>query len=339
MRAPKSILAVSIALAMFAPTAMGAIVDHREAAADGADRLLENQFEDGAFPWIVGSDGKYQNVQGVTAQGLLDAYRVTLDEAYLEAAGDNVAWLATYMDENPGEYSSAPNVYFLAEYALLSQNLEDLELARQAFDNAIQDERWDDNPTALAENILDARVNQGHTNLGIWDVALFVRAAQDIGNTSAADEIAAVLVEQAEEATIVDPFDETATHYEIGLAALLFGLAEADVVGHHGVIQDAREALAAEQGEDGSVPGDIYGDTQTTAYAALGFAAVGDLPSALDACDWLMENQEDDGAWLAGGTEYAETNSEAVQALSTCTLPARNGAQAYSDAAVALLPP
>lgn len=339
MGASRSILAALVAVAMFAPTAMGALVDHREAAVDGGDRLLENQFEDGAFPWKVGSPGQYQNVQGVTAQGLLDAYRVTADDAYLEAAGDNVEWLADYMDENPGEYSSAPNVYFLAEYALLSQNLDDLELARQAFDNAIQDERWEDNPTALAEQILEDRRDSPHTNLGLWDVALFVRAAQDIGNTEAADEIASVLVEQANEQTIVDPFDETATHYEIGLAALLFGLAEADVVGHQAVIQDAADALVAEQGEDGSVPGDSYGDVQVTAYAALGFVAVGDVPSALDACDWLVDAQEDNGAWLAGGTEYAETNSEAVQALATCTLPARNGAQAYSDAAVGALPP
>lgn len=335
----KAIVAVLVAAAMFVPTAMGALVDHREAAADGADRLLENQFEDGAFPWIVGNDGKYQNVQGVTAQGLLDAYRATANETYLEAAGDNAAWLADYMADNPGEYSSAPNVYFLAEYALLSQNLDDLELARQAFDNAIQDERWEDNPTALAEHILQSRVNQGHTNLGLWDVGLFVRAAQDIGHTDAADEIAAVLVEQAEEQTIVDPFDETATHYEIGLAGLLFGLAEADVVGHQEILDKAAAALADEQGEDGSIPGDIYGDVQTTAYAALGFIAIGDLAPALDACDWLVDAQEDDGAWLAGGTEYAETNSEAVQALATCTLPARNGAQAYSDAAVAFVPP
>lgn len=332
------IITVAVAVALLAPmaAAQGNVVDHRESAIDGADRLLEVQHDSGAFPWDVSSDGEFQNVQGVTAQGLLDAYRVTGNEAYLDAAGDNVAWLDAKL--GPDDYSSAPNAYFLAEYALLTQDTEALEMARQGFENAIEDDRWDDTPTALAEAILEARVNQGHTNLGLWDVALFVRAAQDIGNASAADEFAAVLVEQAEQQTIVDPFDDQATHYEIGLAALLFGLAEADVVGHQDVIDQAADALADEQGDDGSIPGDIYGDVQTTAYAAIGFVAIGDLETAHDACDWLVEDQEDDGAWLvSGGTEYAETDSEAVQALATCTLPARNGATDYADQARSLI--
>jgi len=334
-RAP--ITAVALALVLVAPTAMGTPLDHRDAADQGAERLLEIQFDDGAFPWAVGDDQAFQNVQGVTAQGLLDAYRVTGDEAYLDAAGDNADWLVAYLEDNPDAYMSAPNAYFLAEYALTAQSLEHLDWAREAFDRAIEDDRWEDTPTALAELLLQARENQGLGNLGLWDVALLLRAAQDIGDTDAADELAAVLVEQAEDATIVDPFDASAENYEIGLAALLFGLAEADLADHRSVIADAGEALQAEQGEDGSVPGDLYGDTQTTAYAALGFVAVGEPAPAIAACDWLESEQTDDGAWLVGGAEYGETNSEAVQALATCTLPARNGAQAYGDAAVGLV--
>lgn len=331
----RTILPILMGALLLAPMAQATMIDHHDAAMDGADRLLEIQHASGAFPWIVDDSGEFQNVQGVTAQGLLDAYRVSGEAAYLEAAGETVAWLDAEL--GPDDYSSAPNAYFLAEYALLTQDLDALTMARQGFENAVEDDRWDDTPTALAEAILEARVAQGHTNLGLWDVALFVRAAQDIGYTDAADELAAVLVEQANQATIVDPFDEDAAHYELGLAALLFGLSEADVAGHLDVISQANQALQAEQGDDGSIPGDIYGDVQVTAYAALGFVAIGELAPATAACGWLAQAQEDNGGWLADGTEYGETDSEAVQALATCVLPARNGATAYGDAAVGLL--
>lgn len=327
----------AVAVVMLAPTAQGAVVDHRESAADGADRLLETQLEDGAFPWNVESDAAFQNVQGVTAQGLLDAYKVTGNEAYLDAAGDNADWLADYLSNNPEGDFSAPNAYFLAEYALLTQNPADLDLARQGLQQEL-DQHGD--ARTLAENVLTFRKNTGAPNYGLWDVALFTRAAQDVGNTTMADTFASVLVEQAENATIVDPFDSSAHNYQNGLGGLLFGLAEADVLGHQEVIQKATDALKAEQQEDGFVPGGFYEGYQATAYAALGFAAVGELDAAHAACDWLVSSQNDDGswtftpAWENSPQEYGENDSESVQALSTCTLPARNGATAYANAAV-----
>ncbi len=332
----RPLVTVTVAIAMLAPAATASVIDQRDAAIDGADRLLEVQFEDGAFPWIVGADGKYQNVQGVTAQGLLDAYKVSLDQAYLDAAADNADWLADYMADNPDAFSSGPNQYFLAELAVLTQDPDRYALAEEAFQRAIEDDRWEDTPTALAEAILQSRVNQGHENLGLWDVALFVRAAQDIKNTTAADEIASVLVEQVEEQTIVDPFDESAANHEIGLASLLFGLAESDVLGHLDIIDRAASALEDRQMDDGAIPGDDIGegDEQVTAYGALGLIAIGHLDTAHAACDWLVSQQADDGGWDVGGYELAETDSEAVQALSTCVLPARNGAVAYGNAVV-----
>lgn len=329
-----------VGLALLVPTAQGAVVDHREAAEDGAERLLDTQFEDGAFPWDVDSDGAFQNVQGVTAQGLLDAYKATGNQAYLDAAGQTVDWLAAYFEDNPDAYSSAPNAYFLAEYGTLTDNGTAHDLARESLQRAIEDDRYADNPTALAEHVLEGRKGHGIPNYGLWDVALFTRAAQDVGNTTAADAFASVLVEQAQQATIVDPFDDTAASYGIGLAGLLFGLAEADVVGHQAVIDNASAALEAEQADDGFVASGIYGGLQATSYAALGFAAVGELGAAHSACDWLTSDQLDDGSWETTPIwenqpqEYAETDSEAVQALSTCTLPARNGATAYANAYV-----
>lgn len=87
---------------------------------------------------------------------------------------------------------------------------------------------------------------------------------------------------------------------------------------------------------DAAIPGDDIGegDEQVTAYGALGLIAIGHLDTANAACDWLVSEQADNGVWDLGGYEIAETDAEAVQALSTCVLPARNGAVAYGNAVV-----
>lgn len=334
---------------------------HRGASNRGADRLLQVQFDDGALPWIVGDDRRFQNVQGVTAQGFLDAFKVTgrtdlLDDGHNGGARGTHTWLANYMEDDPDAFISSANVYFLAEFGVLTGDREDIELAREALDRAL--DRFDDGdgsnggPAAdLARGILEARKAQGHTNLGIWDVALFVRGAQDAGETETADALAEALATQ----TVVDPFDDTANWYEIGLAGLLFGLAEADLVAHGDLLGEARGALKAEQrvcfedgdaATNGSFPVTFGGETfcggltgvQVSSYAVLGLTAVGELPAAYTACDFLASAQTvHTGAWTFGGTEIAEIDGEAVQALAQCVLPARNGATSYADEAVGAL--
>lgn len=327
-------------------------VSWRVGAQRGADRLLQVQFDDGALPWRIGDDGKFQNVQGVTAQGFLDAYRVTGNEDYLDdghggGAQATHTWLQRYIEDNAldgnvtrDDFVSAPNVYFLAEYALIAGDDHDLELARKVLerDLAIFDDGDASNgPPAhdLAFAILEFRKATGHDNLGLWDVALFARAAHDVGNTNVSSQFAQVLEIQTLDThadQVVDPFDVNASSYEIGLSGLLFGLAEDDAIGHQATLRQARDALVAAQGPNGSFPNDVgEGDVQTTAYAAIGLTFVGDTTHAWEACDYIVSQQALNGGWPADGSEFAETDSEAVQALSGCVAPTRNGATSYGD--------
>jgi len=50
-----------------------------------ADWLVGNQFANGSFPWTTGGKVAY-NVQGPPGRGLLKAYKITNEEAYLNAA-------------------------------------------------------------------------------------------------------------------------------------------------------------------------------------------------------------------------------------------------------------
>lgn len=331
----KSIPVLTTVLVLLLPAvAQAGVLENHTALVSAADDLLSVQFADGSFPWIIGQAGKYQNIQGVTAIAMLDAFKLTADTRYLDSAAANRDWLAAYMSANPTAYISGSNAYFLAEYALLSTNVDDLELARAAFATAIA--RYG-SPAGIASGIIQARANQGHGNLGLWDVGLFVRAAQDIGDVAAADEIAATMRDQ----TIVDPMNANANYYEMGLAGTLFGYGEASLVDNLDGMFAARDALLASRCENGSYPttygGVVYcDDVQSTAYAVDGLTYIGALVEAQAGCDHIAASQVD-GGWDLGGYEIAEINAEAASALAQCILPARNGATSYADEARALL--
>lgn len=300
-----------------------------------AARIRDTQFADGAYPWIVGQPGKYQNVQGVTALGVLDAYELTADATLLESASKNRDWLAAYMAANPGKYISASNAYFLAEFALVTAEPADLDLARAAYATAIA--RYG-SPAGIVTGIIQARANQGHTNLGLWDAGLFLRAAQDIGAAADADAMATAMRTQ----TIVDPMNSAANWYELGLAGALFGYGEAGALDDVEGMLAIRDALLATQCDNGSFPstwqGVVYCDeVQATAYAVEGLTYVGSLLEAQAGCDYIASSQAETGGWDLGGYEISEINAEAASALAQCLLPARNGATSYADEARQLL--
>ncbi|MGH2829756.1 MAG: hypothetical protein ACRDJM_04675 [Actinomycetota bacterium] len=337
------VLATILTTLLVSPLAKAWPRETRDAAARGADRLLSIQNGDGSFPWYVSDPTAYQNVQGVTAIALVDAFKVSLTTAYLDAATANRNWLANYRANGPCQSPpftppcrlSASNIYFLAELALVTLNPADFALARAALDDRVTQFGT---PAGIVTGIITARLNQGHTNLGLWDSALFVRAAQDVGRTAQADEMAAALATQ----TIVDELDSSANWYELGLAGVLLGLSEADWITYKSETDGAATALRAVQAEDGSFPvtygGIVYdGDVQATAYAVMGLAAVLDIDAAIRGANALASIQNLDGsfplAFDGSGDEIGEVDAEAVSALVAATLAVPNGALAYADEA------
>lgn len=320
----KLTLALLASLMIVAPTAAAGILGYRDGAIAGADRLLEVQFANGAFPWQVGTSGVFANVQGISAMGLLEAYKITGDPAYLEGAEGNRDWLVNYWTSGswPANRLSASGIFYLAHYGVLTQSADDLTMAADVLDHWIADPaRGGGSGAGLINFIIQVRKNQGHTNLGLWDAMLFVRAAADVGDEALADEMATALATQ----TIVDPWATSANWYEFGLTGIVIGLAEADPIAHQSVRDTAATALKATQADDGSFPvtfgGVVYaGDVQATAYAALALLAVGEIVPAHAGCHFLAASQDEDGGW-GGSDEYAEVDSEATWALANCVAP------------------
>lgn len=320
--------------AAVSPTAI-----HRDAAVDGAERLLNVQHGNGSFPLVVGEPGVDPAAQGITGQGFHAAFAVSGDEDYIgngpDGAAGTRAWVGAWLADNPSAFVAPANVYFLAEHALLTGDPEDMSLARDALqrDLALADDGDSSNGPPGADLARDRIVHwkaQGLGPVGLWEVAHLVRAAHDLGDLEVSEEIATVLANQ----DLVDPFQERPFH-TLGLAGLLFGLAENNTAAAPEVVAEAHASLAEEQDLDGRVLDPNGQSLQPTAYAAIGFTAVGDVALAHLACDWLEEAQDPyTGRWIdVAGDEFVPAESEAVQGLAACTLPARNGATTFADAA------
>lgn len=342
---PPSVAVVLLAAAVAAAplAAAAAPVEHRDAAVDGADRILYLQFENGSTPWFASGTRVEPVTQGITAQGLLEAFKVSGNTAYLGAGEDGAAgtrhWLGTWMQERPSAYVAPANVYFLADYAVLTGDPEDMALARSALqrDLALADDGNPSNgpPAAdLARSRILLQKASGFGSLGLWNVAHLVRAAHDVGEMKVASTMTQVLATQ----DLVDPFGG-GPFSVYGLSGLVLGLAENNTAAHPKLAARAHNALAFQQRLSGAVPDPSGRVLQPTAYAALSFAAVGDMALAHLACDWLARQQDPaTGAWHTGaGNEFVEAESEAVQALVACTAPTRNAATTHADRARSLV--
>lgn len=329
----KFLFALALSAFLLVPQSQANPVDNHAAMTAGADRMLAIQLETGAFPWVVGSSAEYQNVQGISAIGLLRAFELTGDLDYMGNATSGAQatrdWIVNYMAANPTAFVSSSNAFFLADYARVTGSVLDYQDARDAMNRAVS--RWGtaDN---FVDTIIPARAAQGWTNLGIWDVALFIRAAQEVGFNTFADELSEALVAQ----DYVDPFNATNNAYELGLAGLMFGLAESNYLDFETTILSARDALVASQCADGSFPftwnNVVYcEDVQTTAYGVMGLTAILDVEAAESACDFLVSAQDASGGYDLGGYEIAEVQSEAVVALASCIAPLNNAVTSYGD--------
>ncbi|MGH2831103.1 MAG: hypothetical protein ACRDJM_11525 [Actinomycetota bacterium] len=345
------IAAVVAAVLLVAPGSGATPVENQMAAARGADRLLQIQTANGAFPFQVSPIPTiFENVQGITALGLIEAFKVSADTRFLAGATRTRNWLGSYIAggpcQAPGDSPpcriAAPSVYFLTQHALLTGRVADFALARAALQEQLN--RFGTGASLVNGIISDRKNNQGLGNLGLWDVAMFIRAAQDLGNTTLADQ----MVQQLALQSIANPHNSNATYYELGLAGFILGLSEADLAGRMPLWRNAADELIALQAPNGSWPvtffGDVYGDdTQTTAYAVLALAAVAQILPVQTGADFLRSVQRANGSFAPylpddpADLEYGEVNAEAIQALVAATLLVPNGAVAYADAAFAAL--
>ncbi|MDD5558163.1 hypothetical protein [Candidatus Methylomirabilis sp.] len=331
-----SALAVSLFVAAPVTPVMADPPDPIRAAIDaGADRLIDIQNPDGGWDWRVGftdCGGSCPNLFGVTALGLVDAYRVTHDSAQLAAAARAAdALIAKHAagpvcDSNPSTSADRPytvDTSFLMDISHLGRVGSIVGPAgKKNYRNVAK--AWfacvmADFPSAAAraDNRISGRISQGLNNLGAWDASLDIRAAMDVHQRAYALAEALQVIARASDWDVVDPDCPGCENLSKGL----FLAATHELQGDP-TIRSTRNAWKGQLLAAQSLDGSWGGDTQTTAYIVMGLAETSQgkpTRTAIKAAvGFLLTQQNSLGGFNAGttdSTEYGEVDGEVLQAL------------------------
>lgn len=280
----------------------------------GADRVVGLQRTDtgweGTWYWYVGSSGNATNLTGVTALGLLEAYRDTKDSAYLAAAVNAAGFIQAHLGAGATgtkHYvrTTAPDVVFLHR---LSEVTGDSSYATRAileWNNLTS--FW---PTAGDLDTVFRAINRP----SIWDIAFFLEAAYLSGDTTWADQAAAIISNTA------DDFyygSGAGGWYALNLAGAVRALVGCGYAATYGdaVVYLLEELIGLIDDENA-----VSGYVQDTAYATLAFSTVGGAGRryANDLGRWLASHQDASGGWTEPDEcEYPESDGEAIRALAS----------------------
>lgn len=279
----------------------------------GADHLINLQRDDagweGTWFWYVGNAYNATNLTGTTALGILEAFKDTKDSAYLESAKQAASFCMTHLGigaTSPPPYHvrwTAPDVVFVH---YLGQAIGDELYTQRAT------EEWENvtstYPTAGDLDTLFRNINRPST----WDIAFFLEAAYLSGDTTWADEAAAIIANTGDTFYYTD----ATWWYALNLAGSIRALINCGYASQYQdqIIELLYKLIALCDSENG-----IDGYIQDTAYAIIALNAIGgparSYANALGR--WLASQQEEDGGWDEAGYEYPEIDGEAVRALAS----------------------
>jgi len=311
----KKLLITFVVAAVLAATASGVWAAgnaRRPAIEAGADNVISLQRTDadweGTWYWYVGSTGNATNLTGVTALGLLEAYRDTKNASYLTGAIDAADFIQTHLGAGASgtQYhvrTTAPDVVFLHR---LSEVTGDPSYATRAileWNNLTS--FW---PTADDLDALFRAINRRSA----WDMAFFLEAAHLSGDAVWADDAAAIL------ANTDDTFyyGTDTEWYALNVAGAIRALVGCGYASQYNdqVVSLLGQLISLIDDETG-----VGGFVQDTSYAVLAFSTVGGAARqyANDLGRWLARQQDTAGGWFEAGDEYPEVDGEAVRALAS----------------------
>ncbi len=285
----------------------------RPAIEAGADRVVELQRTDtgweGTWFWYVDSTYNATNLTGVTALGLLEAYRDTKDSAYLTAAIGAAGFIQTHLGAGATgtQYhvrTTAPDVVFLHRLSQVTGDPSYATRANLEWNNLKS--FW---PTAGDLDSLFRAINRPSA----WDIAFFLEAAYLSGDTTWADDAAAIL------ANTDDPFyyGTDPFWYALNVAGAIRALVGCGYTGQYydNIVKLYGWLISLCDDEDG-----VGGYVQDTAYAVIAFSTVGGPARqyANDLGRWLAGQQDASGGWTEPDEyEYPEADGEALRALAS----------------------
>jgi len=274
----------------------------------------------------IGANQSCQNLYGVTAMGLLDAYMHTGVGKYQIVATDvanfmiNPSWGtassgAFWNDRNIGSrlyyFGFSFDYRFLMRYADVTNNAAYSIYATDAWS-------WQKSNIARYADGNQIEIFQrtyahvgGSYGYAAWQSSDYGLAALEMGDTSWASNMAIVVNNNM--TNILSNADE---YRVIGWAKALELLSRVDGSTYSSSISSLKSALQSSQLPSGCWDaGNSEGSAQDTAYAVLGLVAANDEVAARKGADCLVAAQQANGGWMSSD-EFSETNSEAIQAIS-----------------------
>ncbi len=290
-----------------------------------ADRLVAVQNTDGGWDWGPPNENPNDvspyNTIGVTAQGILDAYRLESKPSYLAACTNAYTLILAFStDVDPIKHRiRGPDISFLVELSEVTLDSTYAVFAKGRYDSALV-EYGGVTATGLAEFVRDGRIGQGLPGLISWDINFYVQGALALeryypGEGYLEDAVAMtnVIYDALYVSTVLyDPTVGAQEDYGLALSGALEAFVTTET---HETEASALEAsLLLIQDVGGRFRTWVYiNDVQTTAYAVMALLKTDNLVASIAAGNYFVGQQELSGAFETD--ENSEANSEVVQAL------------------------
>lgn len=305
---------------------------YNTAIVNTANRLVAIQSPtDYGWDWVVTSEPPWvgdngtghsdQNLYGVVAFGLTDAYLLTGNSTYL-AAAENAAGYMMSVPANSffnAGWGYSFDYEFLMQLAAASgnSNYANYAEAAWAWQKANVDRYADGNQSLLWAHVQIS----GYPAYAFWDIAPYGLAALAMGDTVWAQQLAALI--DTNMATLLSA-SRANDYADMAMGAVLQFLVTLGNPSYASDIASLKTALEADQFSDGSWGfGSPPGDPQTTAYVVMGLWAAGDYSVAQNGAAWLVADQGTNGAptggWWEWPDEISEVDSEGLQAIFAAT--------------------
>jgi hypothetical protein len=280
-------------------------------AIKAADRLVALQSSsDAGWDWNVtgltahSGSASPTNIYGVTALGLLEAYKLTGNSSYLDAAKKVADAIVAGKSQRTDGSIRSPDYRFLVEYGIISGDSTYISYARSKWDSDCANVAYYASPEAMYNHLATTWVND--TGIDVWELSNFGLSAFAVKDTDWANKAADIV---ASYSLTINNSDD---YRFVGWGNALRFLCTVNATKYSTKIASLVSLLESKQLSNGS----WNSDTQDTAYAIMGLNAAGAIDSAKRGVEWLVTTQQSNGGWIvSNGSEYSEVDSEAIQAL------------------------
>jgi hypothetical protein len=259
-----------------------------------------------AWEWEIGSGLAYRNTQGASARGLVAAYKVTRNRAYLTGAVCAADQVISRYEADPADRRLFGDILLLTDLAEVTFHHGYASRARSYFASI---KAQFPTGAALADHDLARR------SLAGWDGAMQIEAALAVDEADYARELALQLIARRAEWESIPSggYDYTL----LSQGALLEALSELPGRTIRHFRAELRGRIVEAQATDGSW---ADGDSQTTAFVLRGLLASSDSRevkrAAAGALKYLLSTETAEGGWSSGASgEYGEINGEVLSAL------------------------